>query len=794
MAVPTHHGGIKTTPNHRTDGFSDIRKIARLIFVHWYLFVIFIPMGLSAAWLYHRYTVPEYRASITMLFQINAERSISRSVLTEGFGLSPEMRSFENQSFIIRSQSMVRRAIDRLDFGVSYYARGRFKDTQLYNPTPFEIRFDSLYPQLLNTPINIDVLGNGQIQVSVKSEGNWLHNYKTSVNESFSGPVSFDRTISPGDTIQHDAFRFSIHSTSANGRIEQGNYYIVFNSHAVLASRFRSRLSVSPYREGSSIIFISVTGIQPRQLMRFLNVFSEEIIINNLERKNDMATRSIDFIQRQLNQVSDTLQVTQQELMDFRRENRFMMPSEVSQRLSSEFFQKERERRLLDVSYEYFTIIKQRIQTNDLNEDDYLLPVFSSEPAGIVQQFVRDHLTLLNEQTLIAGQAGEANPYQQQLRKQIELSEKTLLTAIRKQMETIDMQRAEIDRHIRLLTREIGDLPELERDFLALERTHKLNDAIYTFLLQKSSEMQIAKASNVPDNEVLDQASVSGPITPSERSNYTKGLMAGLIIPALIIGLKELFNTRIRSREDLQGVINNVPIVGDILRSRDGGENVVLDQSNSVVAESFRSLRAKLRFLLSQNPGKVISVTSTNTGEGKTFCSINLASVFAISGKKTAVVGFDLRKPRLSAIFDVANHPGISNYLIGQVEFEDIVRPTNHENLFVVPAGVIPPNPSELISGSNTVVFFEKLKENFDIIVVDTPPVGLVSDARILMDLAECHLYVVRAGVTNKEHFGITLSNLVAEDVKCIGVVMNDVASAPQGYGYYASGYFQSKS
>ncbi len=774
----------------KSDGFSDIRKILRLVIKHWYFFVISLPLCLGAVEFYHRYTPEVYGASVTMLFKNNQETSISQSSLMEGFGLSPEMRSVENQSFIIRSNKMVRRAVDMLDFGVSYYRKGRLKDTELYGNVPFNICLDSLHNQLLNTPVELQFLSDGNIKVSVKTDDAPLHNFITSKNNGSTGPVSFERIVKWDEKVEGPGFSFYIHSASPEGRFINATYYVKFNSNASITGQLRSGLTVTNYREGSSIIFIGTRGEQPQKLVRFLDVFSEVIIDNNLERKNDMANKSLDFIQRQLVQISDTLNIMQQRLLDFRRNNRFLMPSEMSQRLSSEFYDREKEMMTLDLNYEYFVILKNRLKEDSVNENDYLLPAFATDNAGIIRQLVMEHMNLLNEISLLDGLAGLTNPYQLELSKKLKLSKESLVNVIDKQLQTIDLQKSEINRHVTLLTSKIGDLPALERDYLALERSYKLNDAIYTFLLQKKSETQITKSSNIPDNEILDQASVSGIILPDKKNNYSKAIMLGLVIPALLIALKEFFNVNVRGREDLENLFHEVPIIGSIVHSKECCENVVLENSNSVITESFRSLRARLRFLMSQASGNVISITSTNTGEGKTFCAINLASVFAISGKKTALVGFDMRKPRLSSVFGKTNQPGLSGFLIGQVTIEDLILPTNQEHLFVLPSGIIPPNPSELISGAKTAELFQYLRENFDIVIIDTPPVGLVSDARILMDLADCHLYVVRSGNSHREHLSITMSNLLAENIPCLGFILNDVTSRHNGYGYYSSGYY----
>ncbi len=790
MVTPVPEQSLGKRHINKTDGFSDIRKIIRLVLKHWYLFLVFLPLCLGIVEFYHRYTPEVYRASVTMLFKANPDRGMSQSSLMEGFGLSPEMRSIENQSFIIRSNKMVRRAVDMLDFGVSYYRKGRLKDTELYGNLPFEIKFDSTHNQLLNTPVYLHFYSDGNIKVSVKAEDAPLHNFSTAQNSGSSGPISFEKVVRWHEHIEHPAFSFSVHAPQNAPQNFDATYYIIFNSHANITGRFREGLSVSNYREGSSIIFIGTRGEQPQKLVRFLDVFSEVIIVNNLERKNDMANKSLEFIQRQLGQISDTLKVMQQRLMDFRRNNRFLVPSEMSQRLSSEFYEKEKEMMALDLNYDYFVILKKRLQEDNLNENDYLLPAFATDNAGFIRTLVMEHMNLLNEINLLDGMAGRTNPYQVELTRKLKLSKESLIIVIEKQLETIALQKGEIERHVALLTSKIGDLPALERDYLALERSYKLNDAIYTFLLQKNSETQITKASNIPDNEVLDQASLAGIISPNKKSNYSKAIMVGLIIPAILIALKEFFNVKIRGRDDLESLSYDVPIIGSIVHSKEPGENVVLDYSNTVIAESFRSLRARLRFLMSQVNGNVISITSTNTGEGKTFCALNLAAVFAISGKKTALVGFDMRKPRLSSVFSLTNQPGISGFLIGQVAIDEIIRPTKQENLFVIPAGIIPPNPSELISGAKTIELFEFLRSNFDMVVIDTPPVGLVSDARILMDLADCHLYVVRAGITHREHYAVTLSNLLAENIPCLGLILNDVTSSHDGYGYYSSGYY----
>ncbi len=783
-----------TSPHHthypggKSDGFSDIKKIVRLVWRHWILFAISIPLFLGGVYLYHRYTSPVYSGSVTMLFKNDSERIMNDINLMEGFGLSQEVRNFENQSFIIRSQKTIREAIDRLDFRISYFADGRFKDTELYHSAPFTIEIDESHSQILRIPLHVKYLDNGRMMISAEAENGILHRFDLEQNTGSTGSFSFEKEVEPGEKIVHDHFSFRI-IPNETFNDHNTDFFIRFQSHHQLTSQYRSRVSVNNYREGSSIVFIGTTGHNPRKIERFLDVLSDVIIENNLKRKNDMASRSLDFIERQLKNVADTLKGTQQQLMDFRKRNRFMIPSEFASRLADEYIGKEKELRLLELKYNYFEQLKNRLQTGKM-EEDYLLSAFTDDEPGVVTNLVGQYMEILSEIKYMKNDAGTSNPYYSQLEQQLRVTSETMIQAIEKRMETIKIRQKDISGHISELSGDMNHLPVLEKEYLELERAFKLNDAIYTFLLQKNSETQIAKASNVPDNEILDKAAISGIVSPDKRGNYGKALLLALILPAVVIGLREVLNTKIRDKEEMESLASDYLNVGTIVRNRMMAENVFSHLPNSLLAESFRSLRTKIRFMSSGSDHQVILVTSTNTGEGKTFCALNLASVFAISGKKVALLGFDMRKPRLSEIYHKQQQVGISNYLISQSEIEDIIYPSEVENMWLIPSGVTPPNPSELITGEKTKMLFDDLRNRFDVIVVDTPPIGLVADARILMQHSDCQLFVVRAGLTHKEHFAATVSELRSDKITRLGLVLNDVNPADSRYGYYNKSYY----
>ncbi|TRX70279.1 tyrosine-protein kinase [Carboxylicivirga sp. M1479] len=772
-----------------SDNLFDINRLIRLVLKYWYLYLISLPLCLGAVFLYHRYTVPVYKASATLMLKGSEQKSFSQADLMEGFGLSPEMRSVENQSFIIRSRNIIKKAIDRLDFGVSYYQKGRFKDSELYHSSPFVIEIDSMHPQLLNVPIGIRFLADGNVVITVSCDGGTLHDYKKEAFAGRVGVLDYHTRVRTGEKVNDSAFAFTIKRKPNVNVDSEASYYFIFKSHQQLTSEYRGSLGVSPYREGSSILFISSVGTSRGKIVRFLDELCEVILENNLDRKNDMATRSIAFIESQLETVSDTLEKVQNQMSSYRKANRFMGPSEFSEKLADKYYDTESELKMLKMRIEYYEYLQDNISASG-DFEQFLLPAVSSENTNLVNELVTQLIELQKELELLKGSAQTNNQYVVTLSSKIDVTVDLLNKSINQVLHNFGLEKSKIEKEMATIIQDMERLPELERDYLIIDRTYKLNDAIYTFLLQKHSETQISKASNVPDNEIIDNASISALVSPNKSSDYKKGLMLGLLIPSVFIALKEFLNTKVRGKDDLKQLVPGLPILGMVVNNKSDAENVIVQLPHSIISESFRSIRTKLKFMAGSKDLKVITLTSSNTGEGKTFCAQNIASVFAVSGKKTVIVGFDLRKPRLTALFDLQNKAGLSNYFIGQNSVEDIVYETEQDNVWVVPAGPIPPNPSELIVGDRTDDLYRYLRERFDVVVIDSPPIGLVADARLLMHYSDCNLFVVRSNYTVKDHMVHTVDNLISEKVDGLGLILNDISMSDKGYGYYTAEYY----
>jgi capsular exopolysaccharide synthesis family protein len=365
------------------------------------------------------------------------------------------------------------------------------------------------------------------------------------------------------------------------------------------------------------------------------------------------------------------------------------------------------------------------------------------------------------------------------------IARKSLSENIESNIVNLKRNIGDVKERIAQVYQEMSKLPSTERKMINIQRKFDINNTVYTYLLEKRAETGIARASNVSDNKIIDEARVynSYQIKPKPTGNNLKAFIFGLLIPGLIITLLYYFNNRVIDNGDIIKR-TRVPIIGYISHNENAKEIPVIDKPGSALSESFRSVRTTLRYFIKDTENPVITITSTISSEGKTFVSINLAAIIALLGKKVLLIGLDLRKPRIHRILGINNDKGMSTYLSSNCEFDDVIIETSISNLFYACSGPVPPNPSELIDGEKMKIFIEKAKEKFDYIIIDTPPVAVVSDTLLLSKFVDINIFVVRQRYSSKNTLELIQELYQAEKLKNMGIIINDISLT----GYYGYG------
>jgi len=441
----------------------------------------------------------------------------------------------------------------------------------------------------------------------------------------------------------------------------------------------------------------------------------------------------------------------------------------------------ENERARLDLEANYYDYLFDYLSKNSTTEVPIVPITMGISDPGLTR--LVNELAEVQTQLSTRG-AGEMNPLQRNLEQRVRTTKDALRETLNGLKRANSLARSENQSQLNRANSQASALPATERQLLGMERKFKLNDELYTFLLEIRAEQQMQKASNKADSEIIDPADArfSTLVSPIPIKVYLMGLAAGIGIAALFVFLRFVFNKTLK--EDEIRTITKIPIVGNIQHNIAKINNIVISQPDSMIAESFRILRSRLQFFIKEAKSPVIMVTSTMPGEGKTFTSINIASVYSLLGKRTVLVGFDLRKPRIYEDFNLSNERGVSTWLIGKDKLQDIIQPTAFDNLSIIAAGPIPPNPSELTALEKTEELIKQLKGSFDYIVIDTSPIGIVSDTTHLASMADTTLLVIRPGTTLRDMLENTLNEINENGLHGVCIVLNDLKSDSKHYGY----------
>ncbi|NJO88429.1 MAG: polysaccharide biosynthesis tyrosine autokinase [Chloroflexia bacterium] len=560
--------------------------------------------------------------------------------------------------------------------------------------------------------------------------------------------------------------------------------FFTFNNLERLTYQYQGALSVDRISPQSSLVSLEIKGGSPILVTDFLNKLAEVYLDQNLAKKNRVATRTIKFIDNQIAEIADSLGYTARQLKDFRTTHNVMDINYLSQSVSEQMRELENQRAVLMVKSKYYDYIKEYFENNkDLT--DLLAPSAMGVDDPQLTSLINQLTELNSQRSYFLDNKSVKNPQVPLLNAQISNLKKTILENIDYIVNTSNITIQDINNRIAKLKQEVNNLPTIEKELINIQREFQLNDAIYTFLLTKRSESQIARASNSPDYEIVDPSKLSSStqVSPKKQMIYISSFFLGLMIPIGLVMLLSAFDDSINDKRDVEKLAN-YPIIGTIARNEKRSMLPIVEYPKSMIAESFRSVRTSLQFFHKGQPKKKVLVTSSMSGDGKTFIAMNLASAFSHFGKKTLLLEFDLRNPKIAEYLHINGEKGLSSYLINDARLEDIIQKTDIKNLDVIPTGQLPPNPVELIASDNTQHLIEILESIYDFIVIDTPPIGVVTDSFLIMDHSDANIFAVRLNYTNKKLYSSIVKDLEQKEIPNIAVIINDDEEKAQSVYY----------
>lgn len=657
-----------------------------------------------------------------------------------------------------------------MQLNVIYYENRGIFNSEIYTP-PFHLNFVNAVDTIKTTQLSVIKLTDQKLKVSTDKfdrEVIW--------NQDFNLPGVGHVKLVPNNGI----------------KIGNNKFIVSINSIDARVGKLQNQLSVDVSNKQVSIIDLGITYTIPQKGEDILNTIIKRYIQSNLSDKNAIADSTYKFIKERLNIIATELGDVENKVENFKQRNQLADMTEQGKLLvqntgefASELAKAETQVNVLNGLEKYL-----KDENNKRVFPSALLPsdvVFSN----LMSKY--NSLLLEREQQLMG--VTENSPFVKNIDMQIEGLRSDILSNIQSTKKSYLLTRDKLKSQLDAAEGQISGVPQIEKNYLKLARNQQIKQELYVFLMQKAEETAISKTSNMPVAKTIDPPKASfAPVSPKKTIVYLASIIAGFIIPIGLILAVDVFNTSIRAKEDITN-LTQVPVIGEISHNKDGDNQIVGNQSRSAISEQFRALRTNLSFYL-KNPGeKIILLTSSMSGEGKSFTAINLGNILALTGKRVLLMELDLRKPGLSAKLGVSNITGFSNYVIdSSIKLENIIKPLAvNPNLFIISSGPLPPNPAETLMSEHMAELMDTLKEQFDYIIMDAPPIGIIADAQLLAPYANATLYLVRQKVTKKTQMQIVEDLYVTGKMKNMGIVVNDIVTKVYGYGYGYGSYGEEK-
>ncbi|MCP9234511.1 polysaccharide biosynthesis tyrosine autokinase [Lewinella sp. JB7] len=746
---------------------------------NWYWFVLVIGLCVGLAWLNLRYTTPVYMAQMSMLIQEQSggQSGLSKEVIAQELGFE-NTYVIDNEVYMLRSKYLMERVVNLLGLHTSYVHQGSVRNTEIYQPESFTL----VLADTATSTAPAELVEYGSVMVRFDDE----QNFSLIRSEGDTATVPYTQAFAIGSRD----FRL-VPTPDLPPTDHRSIYEISVMNPADVAASYTKALSVSQV-ERSGVVNLALSDPIPEKARDILNalvaVYEQQIV----EQQSQTGGQTLSFIEERLEYVTEELYEVESDVASFKRGANLSVDIQTQgANYLAQLNEADAQLAELQVRQELIEEIRSTLTSSDNTFE--ALPVASEIISGVLTDLIVQYNQLIFDRDNTMEGYTPQHPLMATYNEKLNNIRESILRSINSVLRETNERIARIQDRIRPLENQMTRIPGNEQKLLQIMRQQEIKQNLFMYLLERREEAALTVAAQVPNTRIIDRASSSPyPISPNKPMIYLLAIGVGLILPAGTMFLRELLGTTINTEDEVTNYLP-YPIVGRIVKSPEHGTLVVNKSTRSGIAEGFRLLRTNLGFLLPGEQSSVVMITSSVSGEGKSFISSNLAAALALTKKRVVVIGLDMRKPKLAEMVMEKEADrktnGLSNYLIGKSPYEEIIKPTTQDRLFIIPSGPLPPNPAELLMEHRMAELLERLRGEFDVIILDAPPVGIVTDGLLMKEYVNVTLFVTRLSVTPKKSMPYINEMVEAGKLPRFNMIVNGInPKAAYGYGY---GYYQ---
>jgi tyrosine-protein kinase Etk/Wzc len=750
---------------------------------NWPWFVLFLVLGAAAGYFVYINLPQKYLVSSRLLVKDENSSLSSNLAFTNQQNIrNVKNTNIENKLGIFKSYTLFRKAINNLDWKTSWYKKGLFSNYDLYKKDPFELIVPPNAQNAKDVKVQIEMLNDREYKVSARGETNM---------NGYPQKIKFEETASFDEPFMNDFFHFELRKKSSQ---QKEKFILVFNNIDLLTKQYIARADISLVDINADLISISVEGDNVQREVDFINELNKVFIDFGLQNRYQTTEQSFEFIDEQLSRVQESLASSEQNFSDYRRNNQAMNLGDEAQAVYQRLEEIENEQYLTQLQIDYYRGLLRNLSSDRMN--DLASPAIAGITDNNLSQLLQRLMELYSRRETLSASVQEANPAYVAIQNEIRLTRSSLEEAVKNQLETAESVMASSIKRYQTIESRLRRLPETEKELVQRQREFDLHNELYTYLQEKKAEASIAKSTVAPEVQVIDEAIREAAIFngPFPVQIIGAGAIVGLMLPFMFISLASFFNNKIETREEIEK-ISRIPVLEGIIKHKYNVNLPVINYPRSGIAESFRGLRSNLNALLDQPGPKVISINSLVPEEGKSFVSSNFAAILTKSNKKVLLIDADMHKPSLHKFFGVRSSVGLSNYLKGEVAYEETIYETNIANLYLLQAGPIPASPSDLLDTPRLDYLIEKNRKEYDYIIIDNAPLMLVPDAILTSQSSDVSLFTLRMNHSHKDEVKQINKLVDFNNIKKAAIVVNETPDRGYGYGnkYWKKGYGEYK-